>query len=76
MRGDNNYIDYPENYAWNYELFRDLWAWADVIHTMENIDNLIGLYNPPGKPIVLHHHGEIFRHNSVEARTRSPPTTT
>lgn len=64
MRGSNNYIDYPEHLGWDLELFKQLWEWADVIHTMENIDNLTGLFNPPGKPILLHHHGEIYRHNA------------
>ena len=65
MRGFNNSIDYPEHYGWDLELFTELWDWADVIHTMENIDNLIAFRNPPGKPIVLHHHGEIYRWNSA-----------
>jgi hypothetical protein len=61
MRGQNNYIDYPQHLGWDRALFDELWDWADVIHTMENIDNLIEIRNPPGKPIVLHHHGQIYR---------------
>lgn len=66
MRGHNNYIDYPQNYEWDADLFGELWDWADIVHTMENIHNLIAFRNPPGKPIVLHHHGVIYRNNAVE----------
>ena len=66
MRGFNNSIDYPQYHEWNRELFTELWDWADVIHTMENIHNLIAFRNPPGKPILLHHHGVIYRNHAVE----------
>lgn len=62
MRGMNNYIDYPQHLSWDPKLFGELWEWADVIHTMENVDNLIALHDPLNKPMVLHHHGEIYRH--------------
>lgn len=66
MRGFNNSIDYPQNHEWDRELFTELWDWADVVHTMENIHNLIAFRNPPGKPILLHHHGQIYRNHAVE----------
>lgn len=63
MRGSNNYIDYPVDREWNYDEFLELWAWADVIHAMEKVHNLTPHFNPPGKPLVLHHHGTIYRDN-------------
>lgn len=63
MRGTNNYIDYPVWHGWDAQLFQELWAWADVIHAMEKLHNLTPWYNPPGKPLVLHHHGSIYRDN-------------
>lgn len=64
MRGANNYIDYPVDLEWDPDTFHELWAWADVIHAMEQTHNLTGLYNPPGKPILLHHHGQLYRWNT------------
>ena len=63
MRGSNNYIDYPMDLEWNYEQFVELWQWADVIHAMEKLHNLTPHFNPPGKPLVVHHHGTIYRDN-------------
>jgi hypothetical protein len=63
MRGSNNYIDYPKDLAWDPVRFRELWEWADVIHSMEKLHNLTPHFNPPGKPVVLHHHGTIYRDN-------------
>lgn len=63
MRGSNNYIDYPKDLSWDPERFHELWAWADVIHAMERVHNLTPYYNPPGKPLIYHHHGTIYRDN-------------
>ncbi|HXS47553.1 MAG TPA: hypothetical protein VN756_08825 [Solirubrobacterales bacterium] len=64
MRGSNNYIDYPVDLSWDPAQFHEMWAWADVVHAMERTMNLTGLYNPPGKPVLLHHHGQIYRWNT------------
>lgn len=62
MRGSNNYIDYPADLTWDGpERFHELWAWADVIHTMEKLTNILALVEHPDKPIVLHHHGDEYR---------------
>lgn len=69
MRGTNNYIDYPVDLSWDPDRFTALWDWADVIHAMEKVHNLTPHRNPPGKPLVMHHHGTIYRnaHGALDA---------
>ena len=69
MRGSNNYIDYPVDLSWDHARFCELWEWADVIHAMEKVHNLTPHFNPPGKPLVLHHHGSIYRDSHVALDT-------
>lgn len=61
IRGSNNYIDYPADQTGPLSKFPDLWEWADVIHTMQKLTPITAYQNPPGKPVVLHHHGTIYR---------------
>lgn len=69
MRGSNNYIDYPVDLSWDMTRFLAMWEWADVIHAMEKVHNLTPYFNPPGKPLVLHHHGSIYRDSHVALDT-------
>jgi hypothetical protein len=63
MRGSNNYIDYPVDMSWDLDTFHQMWEWADIIHAMEKVQNLLYYHNPIDKPILVHHHGSIYRDN-------------
>lgn len=66
IRGSNNYIDYPVDQQGSIQRFPELWDWADVIHTMQKLTPVTAYRNPPSKPVVLHHHGTIYRVGHAE----------
>ena len=61
-----NYIQYPIDILWSPGLpptdeILGLAAAADVLHVMERWDAVDWLPGWPDKPVVMHHHGTIFR---------------
>lgn len=61
-----NYIDYPVDILWPPGLpptreIRSLAEAADVLHVMERWDAVDWLPGWPDKPVVMHHHGTIYR---------------
>ena len=76
IRASNNYIDYPNDIElpWQGVELDPWYEWADVIHAMERVD--FATYQR-AKPLVLHHHGTIYRERHEElgawARARSVP---
>lgn len=61
-----NYISYPTDILWapgteKPEELNDLFREADVVHVMERWDSVDHYPEWTTKPIVLHHHGTIFR---------------
>lgn len=63
-----NYIDYPTDILWppgqpKPDGLDDLFAKADVIHVMERWQAVQPFDGWQEKPLVMHHHGAVFRAN-------------
>jgi glycosyltransferase involved in cell wall biosynthesis len=58
-----SYMEYGTDLRWDDRLVEKLWAAADVVHVHRQISHYLGFDEP--KPMVLHHHGTLFRQQSA-----------
>lgn len=66
MKGGTSSIGYPIDLSSKSGRYAELYNWADIIHTMENMNHVLKHSNPPGKPFILHHHGTRYREGHAE----------
>lgn len=76
IRTQDNYIRYPADLQGNGSHWQLAHNWADVLHV--NSDGFdVNVYGrlPPNKPVVMHHHGWHFRHNTLAWMRQAPKQT-
>jgi hypothetical protein len=66
------YIRYPSDMAFDRRRVRELYDAADVVHLRNNLAGYEAFDQGRGKPVVVHHHGSLFRarHRAIAASCR------
>ncbi len=58
VRRTNNYANHDADLTWDSPILNDVYTKADIIHFMERVEDP---FAGTSKPVVIHHHGEIYR---------------
>lgn len=61
LTSTQNYLQFPLDERWKWSRAVELWDWADVVHLNNHPAVYAKLDRGRRKPVLLHHHGTIFR---------------